>query len=62
MTTPTKENKMIETMTEGDYTKALQLLNECKLHLRRGDYDFAHICILEALTLLGERSEDELDG
>ena len=53
---------MIETMTEGDYTKALQLLNECEMHLRRGDYDFAHICILEALTLLGERSEDELDG
>ena len=53
---------MTETMTEGDYTKALQLLNECEMHLRRGDYDFAHICILEALMLLGERSEDELDG
>ena len=51
--------KMTETMTEGDYLKALQLLNECDKHFVQGDYDFAHICLLEALTLLGERSEDE---
>ena len=50
---------MIETMTEGDYTKALQLLNECEMHLRRGDYDFAHICILEALKLFGELDESQ---
>jgi hypothetical protein len=46
-------------MTEGDYLKAMELLKECEKHLTHGDYDFAHICILEALTLLGERSEDE---
>ena len=49
-------------MTEADYLKALQLLNECEQHLRQAAPDFAHICILEALILLGERSEDELDG
>jgi len=44
-------------MTEADYLKALQLLNECEKHIVQGDYDFAHISLLEALVLLGEREE-----
>jgi len=42
-------------MTEGDYLKALELIKEAERNIREGDYDFAHINILEALTLLDER-------
>jgi len=42
-------------MTEGDYLKALELIKDAERNIREGDYDFAHINILEALTLLDER-------
>ena len=42
-------------MTEGDYLKALELIKDAERNIRQGDYDFAHINILEALTLLDER-------
>jgi len=44
-------------MTEGDYLKALELIKDAERNIREGDYDFAHINILEALTLLGEEDE-----
>lgn len=44
-------------MTEGDYLKALELIKEAERNIREGDYDFAQINILEALTLLGETED-----
>jgi hypothetical protein len=46
-------------MTEGDYLKAIDLLWACERNIRFGDYDFAHINLLEALELLGEEVETE---
>ena len=47
-------------MTEGDYLKAMELLKEVELNIRQGDYDFAHINVLEALDLLGETDDVRL--
>jgi len=41
-------------MTEGDYIMAIELIKEAESNIVQGNYDFAHINILEALTLLGE--------
>lgn len=45
-------------MTEGDYNKAMEMLKECEKHLTHGDYDFAHICVIEALVLLDQREDN----
>ena len=42
-------------MTEGDYLKALELIKDAERNIREGDYDLAHIAVIEALTLLDER-------
>ena len=47
-------------MTEGDYLKAVDLLWATERNIRQGDYDFAHITLLEALELMGEEIEDEV--
>ena len=44
-------------MTEGDYLKAMELLREVERNIREGDYDLAHIAVIEALTLLVEEDE-----
>jgi len=41
-------------MTEGDYLKAIELIKEVERNIRQGDYDFAHINILEVIELLDE--------
>lgn len=46
-------------MTEGDYLKAIDLLWACERNIRFGEYDFAHINLLESLELLGEDVETE---
>jgi len=45
-------------MTEGDYLKAMELLREVERNIRQGDYDFAHINVLEVLDLLGETDDE----
>jgi len=47
-------------MTEGDYLKAMELLREVERNIRQGDYDFAHINVLEVLDLLGETDDERL--
>ena len=50
-------------MTEGDYLKALELLKEAERNIRQGDYDFAHINLLESLELLCETEiTNDMDG
>ena len=39
-------------MTEGDYDHAIELLVTAENDMRKGEYDFAHIKLLKALTLL----------
>ena len=48
-------------MTEGDYIRAIEILREVERNIRHGEYDFAHINILEALeTLDGEDDNNDL--
>jgi hypothetical protein len=46
-------------MTEGDYIMAIELIKEAECNIVQGNYDFAHINILEALILLGEEITNE---
>jgi rRNA pseudouridine-1189 N-methylase Emg1 (Nep1/Mra1 family) len=39
-------------MTEHDYEKAMKLLKEAEDELRQGRTDIAHVCLLEAMSLL----------
>ena len=45
-------------MTEGDYIKAIELIREAEKNIRHGEYDFAHINVLEALEILDGEDED----
>ena len=45
-------------MTEGDYIKAIELIREAEKNIRHGEYDFAHINVLEALEILDGDDED----
>ena len=39
-------------MTEGDYEQAIDLLKQADENMKKGEYDFAHINLLQALNLL----------
>jgi len=45
-------------MTEGDYIRAIELIREAEKNIRHGEYDFAHINVLEALEILDDEDNN----